>query len=238
MIMMLKRGDCIELMKEIPDGSVDMVFTDPPYKLVSGGCNSKSTMLKVGVENTPWSKSGECFRVKTPKFSEWVPELYRVLKDSSYCLIMTNDRNMRELWDECLKAGFIFCELLVMSKGAGVPSTYFYKSCEFILMFRKGSYKKLNRYGVKSVFDVKMPRGKDKIHPTEKPVPMIEKIVASLTASGETVLDPFMGSGSTGVACINIGRKFIGIEKDDAYFRIAAERIRKAGEIAYGGRMS
>ncbi len=216
--------DCLEGMKRIPDGSVDLVLTDPPYKLIGGG--RKNTILPS--RNTPFTKSGECFATKTLPFADWMPEIYRVLKPSRYAFFMSNDRNMKDLWESCENAGFKFCEVLVMSKNTAVPGCYFYKSCEFILMFRKGAYKKLEFFGTKSVFTVKMPTGKNKNHPTEKPVSMLQEIAEITTKDGNVVLDPFMGSGSTGVACINTGRNFIGFELDKHYCDIANERIRKA----------
>lgn len=220
----LLKGDCLELMKNIPDSSVDLVFTDPPYKLASGG--RRGTILPT--KNTPFSESGECFQNKTPNFAEWIPELYRVLKPSSYAFIMTNDRNLKEIWNLCEKNNFVFCEILVIRKNTAVPSCYFYKSCEFALMFRKGEYKKLERFGTKTVFDVNMPRGIDKLHPTEKPTGFIEKILIDTTKAGDLIIDPFMGSGSTGVACVNTNRQFIGVELDEAYFEIAKNRIKEA----------
>ena len=220
----LQQGDCLELMKNIPDGSVDLVLTDPPYKLSSGG--RRGTILPT--KNTPFSESGECFKNKTPKFCEWIPEIYRVLKPSSYAFIMTNDRNLKEIWELCEKNDLVFCEILVIRKNTAVPSCYFYKSCEFVLMLRKGKYKKLESFGTKTVFDVNMPRGNNKLHPTEKPTCFIEKILIDTTKPGDLILDPFMGSGSAGVACVNTNRNFIGIELDEGYFKIAEERINNA----------
>jgi site-specific DNA-methyltransferase (adenine-specific) len=219
---MLWQGDCIDAMNGIPDECVDIIFTDPPYKMVGGG--RKNTLL-TDTPTTPFSGDGECFNTKTPKFIDWIPIVYQKLQNNRYAFIMTNDRNMREIWDVCENVGFRFCELLVMDKGRGVPSTYFYKSCEFILMFMKGKYRRFNKYGVKTVFNVDLPRGKEKTHPTEKPPRMIEAIISSVTLENEVVLDPFMGSGSTGVAALNTKRNFIGIELEPTYCGIAKQRI-------------
>ena len=135
---------------------------------------------------------------------------------------------MFKLYDVCLDAGLTFCEVLVMRKDTSVPSLYFFKCCEYILMFRKGKYKKFQKYGDKNVFDVKMPKGKSKRHVTEKPTEFIETIIQAITKENDCVLDPFMGSGSTGVACVNTGRSFIGMELDEHYFNVARERIEAA----------
>lgn len=215
--------DTIVALDEISNESIDMIFTDPPYKLIGGG--RKNSLLRDKRENTPFSTDGECFEIKTPEFKEWIPKLYRILKESRYLFIMTNDRNMREIWDLCEKSGFIFCELLVMNKQKGVPSSYFYKSCEYILMFRKGSYRKFNIFGKKTVFDVDMPRGKNKYHPTDKPISMIEDIILSVTFENEVIFDPFVGGGSTMIAAKKLKRNYIGYELDKKYFNIAEERI-------------
>ena len=132
---------------------------------------------------------------------------------------MTNDRNMREIWSECEKVGFIFCEILVMNKVHGVPSSYFFKSCEFILMFRKGKYRKLEKFGYKNVINVKMPKGKNKIHPTQKPEEIIIPIIESCTKENEIILDPFMGSCVTAKVAKDMKRQYIGFEIDNTYLK-------------------
>ena len=227
--MQLLLGDCLELLKDIPDNTVDCVFTDPTYKLASGG--RKNAKIKER-ENAPFHPSGECFGSKTPAFSDWIPELYRILKDKSYIFIMTNDRNMMKMQICMEKSGFTFCEILVMQKTNKVPSLYFFKQCEFICMFRKGKYSKFNQYGTGNSFSVVTAKGKAKFHPTEKPVSMIELILRDAAPLSGTILDPFMGSGSTGVAAVNTGRDFIGIELDPGYFEIAQKRIADAQTAA------
>ena len=207
--------DAIEGLKQIPKESIDMVFTDPPYKLVAGG--RKNSMLRNNEGENPFTTTGECFNYKTPEFNEWIPLLYPIMKNNTYLFVMTNDRNMREVWDECEKSGFIFCELLVMNKSNAVPSSYFYKSCEFILMFRKGGYRKFEKFGQKTVFDVKMPRGKEKCHPTQKPEELIRPIIESCSKENEVILDPFMGSGVTAKVARDMNRQYLGFEIDNTY---------------------
>jgi len=221
------QGDCLEVMRELPDKSVDMIFTDPPYKLTGGG-KGNSLLRKPELENCAFTTTGEVFSNPTPEFSDWIPLLYRVLKENSYVFIMSNDRNVRDIWQECEKTGLIFCELLVMNKGAGVPSSYFFKSAEFILMFRKGGYKKLEVFGQKTVFNVNMPIGDNKVHPTEKPIELIIPIIKACSKTGDIIFDPFSGSGSTAVAALNTGRFFIGIEKEPKYCDIARKRVEQA----------
>ena len=101
---------------------------------------------------------------------------------------------------------------------------------EFILFLRKGKFVKINNCGTSDLLQYRnyKTKGADgkPIHPTEKPVDLIETLIANSTQEGMTIYDPFMGSGSTGVAALNTKRNFIGIEKDDKYFDIAVSRIR------------
>ena len=219
-------GDCLEVMRDIPDKSVDLVLTDPPYKLTSGG--SRNSQLRKQRDNNPFTTTGECFDSKTPEFNKWLPLLYRVLKDDSYTFIMSNDTNLKTMWTEGEKVGFKFCEILVMVKQNKVPSSYFFKQSEFILMFRKGKYKKFNKYGVSNVFNVVLPRGINKTHPTEKTTSLMEPIIQSCSKENDIILDPFLGSGTTAVAAHNTGRKFIGIEKEQRYVEIARQRLEQA----------
>ena len=112
--------DCLEVFKSMEDESVDLVVTDPPYKLVQGGCTNHAVKLKgADVEGL---KSGEVFKNNTIKFSEWVPEVYRVLKKNKHCYIMCNDRNLQELLNEGTKAGFKVLNVLVWGKSKHSPN--------------------------------------------------------------------------------------------------------------------
>ena len=104
------------------------------------------------------------------------------------------------------------------------------KNCEYVLFLRKGDTKYINNIGKsKTVHQFNNIIG-NKVHPTEKPVDLLKFYITNSSNVGDVVLDPFMGSGSTGVACINTGRYFIGIELDEKYFNIAKERIDKSTE--------
>ena len=131
-----------------------------------------------------------------------------------------------ELQQEAEKVGFKFQQLIVWNKGNSIPNRYYLNSCEFILMLRKGAAKNINNMGSKNVLDIPNIRG-GKLHPTEKPVQLMKILVENSTQPGEIVLDPFMGAGSTGIASLESGRKFIGIELDKQYFDIAEKRIKE-----------
>lgn len=220
----LRLGDCLELMKTIPDKSIDLIVTDPPYKIVQGGCTNKAVRLKGS--NQEQLKKGMLFNNNSIKFSEWIPEVHRVLKNNSHCYIMSNDRNISELLNICEKAGFKLLNILVWGKSKHSPNRYYLKNCEFIVFLRKGKAKNINDMGTKQLLLINNVENKK--HPSEKPIKLMEILIKNSSGENDVVLDPFMGSGSTGVACINTNRNFIGFELDEKYFEIACERINNA----------
>jgi site-specific DNA-methyltransferase (adenine-specific) len=221
----LHRGDCLELMHDIPDESIDLIATDCPYHIVSGGCTNMTKGN--GVFEKENASSGKLFAHNEIIFSEWLPDVFRVLKPACHCYIMINGRNLKELQQESEKVGFHFQNLLVWDKGNVTPNRYYMNACEFLLMLKKGKSRTINNRGTASILRYKNPTGK-KIHPTEKPIELMRCLIENSTQPGDTVLDPFMGSGSTGVACVNTGRRFIGMEIDDGFFNIAEKRIKEA----------
>ena len=227
----LRQGDCLELMKDIPDKSIDLVVTDCPYHIVSGGCtniprkdepsgifNRRNTFTQKN------AKSGKLFDENDIKFSEWLPEVYRVLKNDTHCYIYINARNLKELQEESEKVGFKFQNILIWNKGNATPNRYYLNAYEMILMLRKGKAKNINNMGTKNILNIKNIRG-NKTHPTEKPVELNKILVENSSDKNQIVLDLFMGTGSTGLACKELSRNFIGIELDKKYFEIAKERI-------------
>lgn len=227
----IAQGDCLELMKKIKDESIDLIVTDPPYKMnhSTGGCTN------IGLKNK-WQgniKAGNTvmgFNLDI-SFSDWLPEIYRVLKPSSHCYIFCNDKNVQELLNEATKVGFRESNILVWIKNNATPNRYYMKNLEFILFLYKGSAKPINNMGSKCAVEVKNINGKDKLHPTEKPIELLEQYIENSSLEKDWVLDPFMGSGSTGVACLNTNRNFIGFELDKKYFEIAKERLDKQSNI-------
>jgi site-specific DNA-methyltransferase (adenine-specific) len=217
----LRLGDCLELMKDIPNKSIDLVVTDPPYKIIQGGCTNKAVRFKGSTEQQ--LKNGTLFKENDIKFSDWIPEVYRVLKEDSHCYIMSNDRNLKELLNVCEETGFKLLNILVWGKSKHSPNRYYMKNCEFIALLRKGKAKNINNMGTKQLLLV--DNVENKKHPSEKPTKLMQILIENSSQENDIILDPFMGSGSTGVACINANRRFIGIELDEKYFEIACERI-------------
>lgn len=212
-------GDCLEVMKSIPDKSIDMVLVDPPYKVISGGNKSK----EAGWHGSVLEKNdGKIFKHNDIKFSDYLPQLFRILKEGSHCYVMVNFINLNELLIESKKAGFEQHNLLVWEKNNKVLSRWYMKNAEYILFLYKKPAKKINNIGTPTILKANNPR--NKIHPTEKPVELLEIMINNSSKENEIILDCFAGSGTTGVACKNTNRQFILIEKDPEYCKIIEER--------------
>tara|TARA_R110000851_G_scaffold171672_1_gene317998 strand:+ start:171 stop:872 length:702 start_codon:yes stop_codon:yes gene_type:complete len=217
----LRLGDALEILKTIPSESVDCVVTDPPYKIITGGdSNGKNSIRPKGI-----LKGNRELMRTVPKFSEWLPELFRVLKNGTQNYVMVNSSNLLKMANEIEKAGFKIQNFLVWQKNNCTPSQFYMKNCEYTIFFRKGKSKYINDIGgSKTVHFFKNIIG-NKVHPTEKPIELMEFYVKNSTNENDIVLDPFMGSGSTGLACKNTNRSFIGIEMQEDYFEIAKNKI-------------
>lgn len=206
-------------------GGADLVVTDPPYKIVSGGCTTKKNamtgVLKQGEKNT---KRGSLFEENDIQFGDWLPEIYRVLKDGTHCYVMSNGRNLHSLYNAGVNAGFKYQNLLVWDKGNVTPNRYYMNRCEFIMMFRKGKARSINNMGCSTLLTVPNIIGR-KQHPTEKPVDLMKILIENSSNEGEIVIDPFAGAGSTLVAASLLNRHYIGFELDETYFNIAQNRL-------------
>ena len=229
----LMQGDCLELMKTIPDQSVDMVLCDLPY----------------GTTDCKWDS--------VLPFDQLWAEYRRVVKPNAAivltasqpftsALVMSNVAWFKtsRVWNKKQSGGFATAkhhplkvteDVLVFGKGRVTYNPLMRKG----VLRTKGGSKKNNEIqsglkpGHTTVNDdyyptniIEIANGRiGKVHPTQKPVALMEYLVKTYTNEGDTVLDNTMGSGTTGVACANTGRKFIGIERDPDYFKIAEQRI-------------
>ena len=231
----LMPGDCLERMKEIPDGSVDMILTDPPY----------------GTTACKWDSI-------IPLGPMW-EQLKRVIKPNGAIVMTASQPFTTTLINSNLKM-FKYCWVWHKRTSANIGAARFQplKVHEDIVVFG-GGYKpqmtkgKMRKKGGKamnpdivggmaavyydsdeyfptSILDIKTERG---YHPTQNPVALMEYLIKTYTNEGETILDFTIGSGTTGVACVNTGRKFIGIEKDPKYYGIACGRILTAVSTLY-----
>ena len=213
--------DCLEVIKEIEDESIDLIVTDPPYKIVKGGCTNKA--VKYSGTSHDELKNGTLFNKNEINFNDWIPKLYDKIKDGGHVYIMCNDRNMREVLNVTHESKFKLLNILTWKKTKHNPNRYYLKNSEFIIMLRKGKAVNINNMGTYQVLEV--PNVDKKTHPSEKPVDLMKILVENSSKLNDVVFDPFMGTGSVGVACMNANRKFIGVELDEKYFEIAKQRI-------------
>lgn len=221
----LLHGDCLELMNNIPDGSINLIVTDPPYRMTSRGSNgSTGGMLakKIGM-------SGRVFNHNDCNVKDWMPELYRVLKNGSHAYIMCNHINLIEYLNIATQCGFHFIKSLIWDKCSKIMGRAYMSQFEYILMFRKGDFKQVNDCGISDIISIQNKKPKDtygnNLHDTSKPVSLMELLIKQSSMNEDFVLDPFSGIGTTALGCINTHRKFIGMEIDDNYFEIAEKRI-------------
>ena len=231
--MNLMLGDCLERMKEIPDGSVDLILADPPY----------------GTTACKWDSV-------IPLDKMWV-QLKRIIKPSG-AIVMTASQPFTTILIASNMKMFKYCWVWDKKKGGNIQVLKWqpYKVHEDVVVFSNGAVKYypikteqkertgktysageangIANYGDLRVYNDKHPKSiieisnanqKGKTHPTQKPVALMEYLIKTYTQEGETVLDFAAGSFTTGVACKNTGRKFIGIEKDAGYFEIAKQRL-------------
>jgi len=244
-------GDSLKIMKKIPNNSIDLIVTDCPYKIVAGGVSinpniSQPTGIlqrkgqavsdgsKIGNKwikkngDIPCAiKNGKMFEYNDLEFEEWLPDLYRVLKQGTHCYIMINSRNLSELQHKAEDVGFIFQNLLVWNKGNLTPNRYYMQGAEFILMLSKRPARDIHNMGTSNIISVPNAVGK-KEHPTQKPEQLLKVFIENSSNKGDIVLDPFAGSGSTISTCINLYRQYIGIEIDKVYYDIACNRKDRA----------
>ena len=214
-------ADCMDILKQLPDKCIDLVLTDPPYKKVQGGCTNHAVKLK-GASKEDLSK-GKFFKENLIKFQDWMPEIYRVLKDNTHCYIFSDDRNLQEILNIGTKAGFKVLNILTWKKTKHCPNRYYLKNSEFIVLFRKGSARNINNMGTFQVLE--FANVENKIHPAEKPLNLIECLLLNSSQENEIVIDPFGGSGVLAKASIKNKRRFICIEKDYDYWKASVERL-------------
>ena len=219
----------MEYMRTLEDESIDLIVTDPPYPTTSRGhAGNSGGMLQKEI-----NKKGKVFEHNNIDCTEYAPEFYRVLKDGSHLYVMTNHINLIKMLNVFTDCGFHFIKSLIWNKGNKIMGQYYMSQFEYILFFRKGYGKKINNCGTADILSVPNKKTKDakgkNIHDTEKPVELMKILIENSTQKGDIVLDPFVGVGSTALACIESERNYIGIELDENYYNIAKERVLNNG---------
>ena len=218
----LMQGDCLELMRGFPDRSVDLVVTDPPYIIETSGAGIYKQADKQYVKELNGINNG---------FDEKVlDELCRVMKKINI-YFFCSQKQIIPLLDYFVKKKKCNWNLLCWHKTNPVPAcgNKYLTDTEFILFFRERGVKIYGEFNTKFTYYISPLNQKDKKqfgHPTIKPLELVQNLVVNSSKEGDTVLDCFMGSGTTGIACVNTNRNFIGVELEPQYFEIAEKRIK------------
>lgn len=227
--------DCLEGIKDIPDGSVDLVLTDPPYS--SGGAfagdrrsrtSTKYTDAKYDGAATLPDFSGD--NMDQRSFMEFTRQVFAKCREKTktegVIAVFIDWRNLPALCDSLQAAGWVWRGIAVWNKPNGRPQKgRFRNEFEFVVWGSNGPMP-FDR-GVECLpgyYLYPNVASKDRTHQTEKPLQLIEDLL-EIVPKGATVLDPFMGSGTTAVACLKTGRNYIGFELDEKYHTIALQRI-------------
>ena len=220
--------DCLEGLREIPDKSVDLIVTDPPYFLSMGHAGSKTNVqARAGSEQLNSNRAFNDLAICTPFYKQLFEEYARVLKEDGSFYFFTDWRGYAYYFP-LINAALPVRNMIAWDKKSGPGS--FYSFAHELIIF--GTYKPKTKGGVGTNVwrlpgfnsGAKSTNG-EKVHPTQKPWELIAKCIEDSTEPGAVVLDTFMGSGTTAVACVRTGRSFIGFELDERYHAIATQRI-------------
>jgi site-specific DNA-methyltransferase (adenine-specific) len=216
----LSTADAVAWLRGLPPESVDLVITDPAYEsLEKHRAIGTTTRLKHSK-----SSSNDWFTIfPNARFGELFAEVFRVLKRHSHFYLLCDAETMFVAKEIAEKAGFKFWKPLVWDK-CSIGMGYHYRArYELILFFEKGK-RRLNDLGIADVITVPRIRGG---YPAEKPAEVAEVLINQSSAPGEVVIDPFMGSGSVGVAAVRLGRRFLGNDLNPEAVAIADKRLRE-----------
>jgi DNA modification methylase len=215
----LHNGDCLEVMKSIPDSSVDAIITDPPYNIARK--NNFATMGRAGIDFGEWDKNADIF--------SYINECSRVLNKNGSFIVFNDWKNLGDISRYAENQGFETKDMIRLEKSNPMPRNRdrrYITDYECAIWFVKKNAKWVfNRQDDKYQRPKFVASIESGLHPTQKNLSLMESLVKIHTNSNDIVLDPFMGSGTTGVACRRLDRNFIGIELDEGYFDIATKRI-------------
>lgn len=211
----LIKGDCFILNEQIPDESIDLIVTDPPY-----GMSFQSSHRKVKHE-----------KIENDSNLEWLPNWfdsqYRLLKNDSHAYVFCSFHFVDKFKQSDEKSGFTVKNILIWHKNnTGMGDLYgdYAPQYEFILFLNKGR-RELNNGRHSNI--IKAKKTGNEHHPTEKPVNLMQFLIEKSSNKGDLVLDNFFGSGATAIACHNTGRRFLGHEIDEERFNSADKRVKQ-----------
>jgi len=222
-------GDCYLLLKELESESIDLILTDPPYNIsresnFKNGSNNKK-YNNISLEFGEWDKEEIDL---DPLFSEFK----RVLKKGGTCIIFYDvwKSNTIKLYAEKWK--FKQLRICQWAKTNPVPINskinYLSNAVEYFYTFVKGSKPTFNSEYDKGIYHYPLCHGKERLeHPTQKPLKLIDSLILKHSNIGDTILDPFAGSGTTAISCINNGRNFVMMENSQVFFEMIQKRVKQ-----------
>ncbi len=239
-------GDCIEIMNSLPEGSVDLIFADPPYNLQLRGDLHRPDNSKVDAVDDAWDQFGS-FADYDRFTRDWLAAARRVLKPQGAIWVIGSYHNIFRLGAELQNQGFWMLNDVVWRKANPMPNfrgkrltnahetlIWASKSEGAKYTFNYEALKALNE-GIQMRSDWVLPictggerlkdEQGDKAHPTQKPESLLHRVLIGTTNPGDVVLDPFFGTGTTGAVAKKLGRDFIGIEREEAYRKVAQKRL-------------
>lgn len=236
----IRHGDSLMLLRDVPDESVDLVLTDPPYssggqfRSDRAGATTGEKYVQTGTlaPRPDFAGDSRDQRGFLAWASLWLAECWRATKVSGSVLVFTDWRQLPTMTDAVQAGGWIWRGIVCWDKGAAVrPRSGFSSRAEYIVWGTRGPY--TEPVYLPGVFQAATPRGEERRHQTEKPIGLLEQLVA-ICPEGGLVLDPFVGSGSTLDAARNRGRRALGFEIDDAHVEMASDRLAQGsfGDLA------
>jgi site-specific DNA-methyltransferase (adenine-specific) len=241
----LFKGNCIDILKEFPENSFDLIFADPPYFLSNNGISCKAGKM-VSVNKAKWDVSSG-FEKDFNFNLNWLSEVKRVLKNDGTIWISGTMHNIYQIGYGLQKLNYQILNEITWFKPNAPPNLscrYFTHSHETLLWARKNKYSKhkfnydlmkkwqdkISESGkqMRSVWSIPLTAKHEKInghHPTQKPIELLKRIILSSTKKDDLVLDPFNGSGTTGIVSKMYNRKYIGIDLENKYLDITIKRL-------------
>ena len=247
----IENGDSIEILKRIPDKSFDLVFADPPYNMQIGEKLTRPDDSKVDGVNDKWDQFSSFEHYD--KFSKsWLKECKRILKDNGAMWVIGTYHNIFRLGYHMQNLNYWILNDVIWRKNNPMPNfkgTRFTNAHETLIWASKNKKSRytFNYQSLKCLNDDLQMRsdwilpicnGKErlkkdgkKIHSTQKPEALLHRIILATTNKGDSIFDPFLGTGTTAVVAKKLGRKYFGVEKDKKYFQAAKKRINETLEI-------
>ena len=240
------QGDCVDVLRTLPDASVDLIFADPPYNLHLQGDLMRPNQTLVDAVNDEWDHF-DSFAAYDAFTRAWLGECRRVLKDTGTIWVIGSYHNIFRVGSIMLDLGYWFLNDIIWQKSNPMPNfrgTRFTNATETLIWAKKSATQKkytFNYHALKALNDDKQMQnvwyiplctGAERIkvdgrkaHSTQKPEALLYRVILASSNPGDVVLDPFFGSGTTGAVAKALRRHYIGIEREARYVQIARRRI-------------